>query len=261
MDFKKLIILSLISLVFINFLGCSTKNYSKDLKTKIIGVDDTFVPMGYKNDKGEIVGFDIDLAKVVFRELDYKVKFQIIDWSMKEVELNNKNIDAIWNGYSINNERKKVVSFSKPYLKNKQVIIVLKDSNINSKKDLKGKTIAVQEGSSAYEAIEKDKKLLNQLKDKSLIMFDSNSDVFMDVEFKRSDALVVDEVMAKYYLKKRGENKFRILSDDFGSEEYAVALRKSDKKLLEEINRVLDKINKNDTLEIISKKWFGKREK
>ena len=257
MNLKKIIIPMCIILVFISFLDCSKKHSVRDYKIKIIGVDDTFVPMGFKNDKGEITGFDIDLAREVFKELGYKVRFQTIDWNMKEVELNNKNIDAIWNGYSINNERKKAVSFSKPYLKNKQVIVVLKNSHIKCKGDLKGKAIAIQEGSSAYEALEKNKKLLNEIKNKDPIIFDSNSDVFMDVEFKRSDALVIDEVMAKYYIKKGGENKFRILDDNFGSEEYAVGMRKSDKKLLEKINIELDKIKKNGILDKLSRKWFG----
>ena len=86
----------------------------------IMGLDDTFAPMGFRDEKNEIVGFDVDLAKEVFARLDLEVKFQPIDWTMKETELNSGNIDLIWNGYTITEERKQKVSFTKPYLKNRQ---------------------------------------------------------------------------------------------------------------------------------------------
>lgn len=81
-----------------------------------IGLDDTFVPMGFRDDNGDITGFDVDLAKAVFKEYDIDVKFQPIDWSMKETELQNGTIDLIWNGYSVTDARKKKVLFTDTYM-------------------------------------------------------------------------------------------------------------------------------------------------
>ncbi len=101
-------------------------NRIKSDKQITIGLDDTFVPMGFRNNKGKLVGFDVDLANAVFKELGVKVKWQQIDWSMKETELNNGNIDAIWNGYTITDARKKKVAFSNPYYNNTQLLVTLK---------------------------------------------------------------------------------------------------------------------------------------
>ena len=120
---KKLLFL-LISIVILSILisGCSSKKIEtkKDSNTVIIGIDDTFVPMGFKNEKGDIVGFDVDLSKEAFKRMNLKVIFQPIDWSMKETELTNGNIDLIWNGYTMTHEREKKVAFTNSYLKNRQ---------------------------------------------------------------------------------------------------------------------------------------------
>ena len=100
----------------------------------VLGFDDTFVPMGFKDENGEYTGFDIELAKAVGEKLGKEIAFQPIDWSMKETELNNGNIDFIWNGYSVTEERKEKVAFSDAYLDNRQVIITLAESDINNKK-------------------------------------------------------------------------------------------------------------------------------
>lgn len=83
-----------------------------------VGLDDTFVPMGFRDESGEIVGFDVDLAKAVFEEYDVEVEFQPIDWSLKETELGNGTIDLIWNGYSVTDARKEKVLFTDTYMKN-----------------------------------------------------------------------------------------------------------------------------------------------
>ena len=119
----------------------------------VMGLDDTFAPMGFRDEKGNLVGFDIDMANEAAERMDINIQFQPIDWSMKETELNAGNIDFIWNGYSITEERKEKVAFSAPYLKNSQIIVVLADSDIKSKDDLAGKNIAVQAESSALDAV------------------------------------------------------------------------------------------------------------
>ncbi|KMO61612.1 amino acid ABC transporter substrate-binding protein, partial [Lacticaseibacillus rhamnosus] len=81
-------------------------------KKVVIGLDDTFVPMGFRQKNGQLAGYDIDLAKAVFKRYGIKADFQTIDWSMKETELKNQTIDLIWNGYSVTPERKAKVAFS-----------------------------------------------------------------------------------------------------------------------------------------------------
>ena len=130
-------------------VGCSKPDNEKDKdaskeskKEVVVGFDNTFVPMGFLDEKGDTVGFDVDLAKETFKRLGMEVKFQPIDWSMKETELNDsKTVDVLWNGYSITDERKKIVSYTEPYLQNKQIIVTLSDSKINSKADLKDKEV------------------------------------------------------------------------------------------------------------------------
>ncbi|WP_460287062.1 amino acid ABC transporter substrate-binding protein [Clostridium sp. CTA-7] len=236
--------------------GKKMKN-SIDKDELILGFDDTFVPMGFKDENGEYTGFDIELAKEVGEKLGKTIKFQPIDWSMKETELNNGNIDFIWNGYSVTEERKENVEFSKVYLNNRQVIITLANSKINSKADLKGATVGAQNQSSAVDAIEADKDIVKSFKDSKVVTFETNNEALMDLEAGRLDAVVADEILIKYYINQRGAEKYKILNDDFGKETYAVGMRKDDKELVDAFNKVLDEIIKEGKAGEISKKWFG----
>ncbi len=222
----------------------------------VMGLDDTFAPMGFKDDKGEIVGFDVDLAKELFKRVGLEVRFQTIDWTMKESELKAGNIDLIWNGYSINDERKEKVSFSKPYLENKQIIVTLSGSGILSKADLKDKNVAAQNGSSAIEAMNKEPNIVSSFKGGEPVVFDTNNEALMDLDAGRVDAFVGDEVLARYYIKQRGANKYNILEDNFGKEEYGVGMRKQDKELIKEVNKALEDIRQDGTYEEIYNKWF-----
>lgn len=228
-----------------------------DKDTLVVGLDDTFPPMGFKDENGEIVGFDIDLAKAMGEKLGKPIEFQSIDWTMKETELNSGNIDFIWNGYSISDERKEKVDFSVPYLKNRQIIVALADSEINTKADLAGKVVAAQTGSTAIDAIEAEPEVLATFKDGKPVTYESNNDVLMDLEAGRVEAAVADEILVKYYISKRGAEKFKILDEDFGEEEYGVGMRKGDTTLVEAFNKAYDELKAEGTLAEISTKWFG----
>lgn len=257
---KRLLFLLLSIFIFSTLLyGCSSKESIKvkDKNTVVIGIDDTFVPIGFRDIKGNIVGFDVDLAKEAFHKMGFKVKFQPIDWSMKETELNNGNIDVIWNGYTMTPERAKKVAFSKPYLKNRQVIVTLASSNINSLNDLKGKEVSTQDGSSSLDVLFENPKLVSTFKGKEPVLFDSFNDCFMDLEAKRSDAVVCDEILAQYYMNKRAKVPFKILKEDLGKESYSVGLRKNS-PLLAPLNKTLEEMKNDGTVKKISIKWFGK---
>jgi len=264
---KKLMIVIIIATVGTGLVACAgtTENKTSETKTTkstldkeelVVGFDDTFVPMGFKDESGKVVGFDIELAEAVTKKLNKKVKFQPINWSMKETELNNGNIDLIWNGYSISDERKQKVEFSKPYLNNKQVIVTLADSKINAKADLAGKKVGAQNESTAVDAVEADANLLKSLDSGKLVTFKDNNDALMDLEAKRLDAIVVDEILARYYMKARGQEKYKILSEDFGSEQYGVGIKKGDTKFVEAFNKAYDEVVADKTATEISKKWF-----
>ena len=241
--------------------GCSSpktddtadKN-SEETKTLVVGLDDTFAPMGFRDDAGELVGFDIDLAKAVAAKIGYEVSFQPIDWAMKETELNSGNIDCIWNGYSITEERKTKVAFSTPYLDNAQLIITLSGSDIASKADLADKIVAVQKESSALDAVTADD-IAASLKE--IVEFDTNIDCFMDLEAGRCDAIVCDEVLARYIIKQRGEDKYNILSDDFGKEEYGIGFRLTDSELVASVDKALEDLKADGTYKDIYSKWFS----
>lgn len=113
----------------------------------VIGLDDNFAPMGFRDKDNKIVGFDIDLAREAAKRAGMEVEFKPIDWSAKEAELNGKRIDAIWNCFTINPEREKVIHFSKPYIDNAQVVAVPAKSSLKTLADLKGKAVGVQDDS------------------------------------------------------------------------------------------------------------------
>ena len=209
-------------------LACNKKEIKSvmDKNEVIVGLDDAFAPMGFKDESGEIVGFDVDLAKEVGDRLGKKVVFQPIDWSMKESELNNGNIDFIWNGYTITEERKEKVNFSEAYLNNKQVIVTLANSDINAKSDLSGKKVGAQSESSAIEAMEKDTELYESLSGGEAITFEDNNQALMDLEAGRID-------------------------------EYGVGIRKGDAETVEAINNAFEEMKKDGKMAEISQKWFG----
>ncbi len=222
----------------------------------IIGVDDTFAPMGFLDENNELVGFDIDMAKAVGEKLGIEVEFQVVNWDMKEQELNQGNIDLIWNGYSITDERKEKVNFSNPYLDNDQVVVTMADSGIASLTDLAGKTVAAQTDSSAVEAMDANPEISSTFGERPT--FDTNDMAIMDMEAGRSDAVVADKVLLDYVISHKDDpSKYVILEEGLGAEEYAVGVRKEDTALLAALNNALEEMKADGTAAEISTKWFG----
>lgn len=231
--------------------GCSsTSNNKKEL---VIGVDDQFAPMGFRDDKNQLVGFDIDYARAAGKKMGYNVVFQPIDWKAKESELISGRIDLIWNGYTINETRKKQVLFTKPYLKNSQVIVTLQKSAIAKLDDLAGKKIGLQSMSSASEALD-----ASPIKAKigNVTEYKDNVLALSDLKIGRVDAVVMDEVVARYYMSKE-KNTFKLLPKSLAPEEYGVGVKKGNEKLLNQLQKALDDMNKDGSAAEISKKWFG----
>lgn len=262
-NMKRVMVLVLVLVLSLIVSGCGTKDKAVDAWSKIeergsiiLGLDDTFVPMGFRDNNGEFTGFDVELAREATKRMGLKIEFQPVDWNLKEQELDSGNIDLIWNGYSINEERKQKVNFTKPYLDNRQVIVVLSSSDINTKKDLNDRIVATQNSSSSLAAIESEGAIAS-FRNGEAILFDTYNEAFMDLEAGRVEAVVADEILARYYIAERGAEKYRALEDDFGDEEYGVGLRLGDKKLLENLNKALDEMKEDGTAKEISEKWFG----
>lgn len=221
----------------------------------VMGMDDSFPPMGFKGDDGELTGFDVEMAQAVAEHMGVKVKLQAIDWSAKEMELDAGNVDLLWNGYTITDERKEKVLMSEPYMENEQVIVVTKDSPISTLADLAGKKVAVQDGSSAQEAIDGNEDLKNSIAEQ--IDFKDNVTAMMDVSSGQVDALAVDLVVANYYLAKQPD-QFRILDETLAPEEYGIGFRKGEEAFKNAVEEALAKMKEDGTAAEISTKWFGK---
>ena len=221
----------------------------------VIGLDDNFPPMGFRDEKGQLVGFDIDMAREAAKRLGIEAEFKPIDWNAKEAELNGKRVDALWNGLTITEERKKNIAFTAPYMENHQIVVVKGGSAIKTKADLAGKHVGVQDGSSAIDAIGKDEATAKSFKD--LKKYGDNVTALMDLSAGRVDAVVLDEVVGRYYTaKKPGE--YAVLDDHFGTEEYGVGLRKDDTALHQKLDKALADMKADGSGAKIAEQWFGK---
>lgn len=231
----------------------------QEKKTITIGFDNTFVPMGYKDKSGKNVGFDIDLANAVFKEYGIKVKWQAINWDLKETELDNGNIDMIWNGYSVTKEREEKVAFTNSYMKNEQVLVSKKSSNITDFKDMKDKVLGAQSGSSGYEAFSANPKVLKDfVKDGDATQYETFTQALIDLKNDRIDGLLIDRVYANYYLQEEGDiDQYNIVTGDFEGEAFAVGARKADKTLVNKVNAAFKKLYEEGKFQEISNKWFG----
>ena len=180
--------------------GDNSLQYIMDKGELVLGLDESFPPMGYRDSKtGDIIGYDISLAEEVAKRLGVTLKVQPIDWAAKEMELDSKNIDMIWNGMSVTDERVQNMFLSKPYLANTQCIIVAADSPIKTKADLAGKKVALQEGSSAMEAVMADEATYATIGE--LVTFAENLTAYMDLKAGRVDAFVVDRVVGEWIIE------------------------------------------------------------
>lgn len=227
-------------------------------ETYVIGLDDTFAPMGFRNEQGELIGFDIDLSAEVAERLDYHFVYQPIDWSVKEQELNSGNIDMIWNGYGITPDRAEQVLMSDVYIEDTQIIVTLAENEpIEELEDLIGMSISTQSSSTALQIMEDGwpSEIYNGLGD--LVLYPNYNNSFLDLDAGRVDAVVVGGVYGHYVVNLRGEEKYNVYSDTTAVEPMAVGFRKSDTELSNEINTALEDMKNDGTYEEIYSKWFG----
>lgn len=220
----------------------------------VLGLDDSFPPMGFRDENGEIVGFDIDCAREVCSRLGVELVAQPIDWNSKEQELMTGNIDCLWNGFTITEERKENLLFSDPYVNNAQVVVVNASSPYQTLADLAGGSVGVQAGSSAESAIEDTPDFAASIGE--IIQFKENLTALMDLEIGGVDAVVMDLLVANDNINRSGKD-FRILDETLADEEYGIGFRKNDVALRNAVQDALNDMASDGTLAEIATKWFG----
>lgn len=225
----------------------------KEKGTLVLGLDDTFPPMGFRDENNEIVGFDIDLARAVCERLGVELVCQPIDWASKELELSSGNVDCLWNGLSITEKRLEAMSMTEAYLNNKMVLVV-KDKAIQTKADLAGKKLGLQAGSYAEEMLAANAEFKDSLGE--VLTFEENLTALMDLNNGNLDAVLVDLVVATYQINNM-ENADLTIIEDLGDDRYGIGFRKEDVALRDAVNAILLEMDADGSLAEISTKWFG----
>lgn len=254
---KRLLLLFIIFFMGFGLMGCKkeiiqTWDGIESRGYMIVGLDDTFAPMGFRDSQGKLTGFDVDLATEVASRLGIEIRFQPVDWDAKVLELNGGTIDMIWNGLSITDLRLKEMLFSKPYLENTQMIMVYKGSLIKHIEDLKGAKLGVQLSSAAEDAVVKSS-IFTDLGE--LLKYDTYSTALLELQNKTIDAVVIDEVMGRYIMGLN-PGQYQVLEDNFGEETYGVGFRLGSLTIKEKIDETLALMLADGKASEISFKWF-----
>ena len=221
----------------------------------IVGFDEAYPPMGFV-ENGKHVGFDIDLAKEVCSRMGVELVLQPIAWDAKEMELNTGNIDCIWSGLTITEERKAQMLFTMPYLANEQIMVVRNDSGIASVAETAGKVLGTQAGSASVDVLEANPDIKNALGDVSL--YDDFVTALMDLKLGGIDVLLIDSVVGNYYISQQEDpTLFTVLPEVLQAEEYGIAVRMDEVTLADAINAQLIAICEDGKLSEINAGWFA----
>lgn len=249
---KRLLTLVALCLVVITALG--TAGCGNRAKTALVmGTEATFQPFEYTDEKNNPIGFDVDLAKAIAAELGREIEIRNQPFDGLIGALQAKQIDLIAAGMTITPERAKTVAFSEPYYNAKQAVIVREgDSRITKLDDLKGKIVAVQMGTTGAGEGEK---LLGK-NNSNLKQFKKVNEAFMELKSGRADAVIIDAPVAASYMKNMSGFQ-AVGSITFSDEQFGIAVRKEDTKLLGDINKALKKIQDSGKYDELIQKWFA----
>ena len=227
---------------------------ANDDTTLIVGFDAEFPPYGYKAENGSYTGFDLELAQEVCKRNNWTFKDQPIYWDAKDSELSSGTIDCIWNGFSITDDRKDKYTWSKPYIDNKQVVVVKSDSGINSLADLKDKQVETQKDSSALSALQGDNKTIADTF-KNLVQIADYNTAFNDLASGACDAVAMDYNTAKYQVKEHGADTYKILDENITSEDYGIGFKLGNDDLKDKVQATLDEMQKDGTIAKIAQNY------
>lgn len=255
---KKILLFGIAILGVFGLAACGNNDMPQSLDDiedrgyMIVGLDDTFAPMGFRDNNGNLVGFDVDLAKEVGSRLGIEVRFQPIDWDAKVLELNAGTIDMIWNGLTITESRLEEMAFSNPYIANTQMVMIKAGSDISVINDLAGLKLGVQISSAAEDAVNANA-IVDDLGE--LVKFDTYNTALLELQNGTVDAVVIDEIMGRYIMSQN-EGVYEALVENFGEEEYGIGFRLESSALRDSINAILNEMIEDGTAAEISIKWF-----
>lgn len=229
-------------------------SYIKDKGELIIGIT-YFEPMNYKDDNGELTGFETEFAQKVCEKLGVTPTFQKIDWESKEVELSSKTIDCIWNGLTITEERKENMDISTPYMENKQVMVTKADKadQYVSAEALKGATVVAEKKSAGEEVAQGE----DFFKEATYVSVDSQAKALLEVKSGTADIAVIDYVMSIGTLAEGSDyaDLKVVEGEDFAKEQYGIALRKNSTETLKKLNEAIQAVADDKALETIAEKY------
>lgn len=250
---KKIVALLLAVMMVFALCACGGGDSKTDEKTLVVGIDPEYPPYSCIGSDGEYTGFDIEVAQAVCDLLGWKMKVFPVNWDNKLVQLDGKECDCIWSGMTILDSMKEAgYVISDPYYDNTQVLLVKEDSSIKSSADLKGKTVAVQLGTSGESLLNGD---LADLKATfgELVTCNSFVSAFTELGGGSVDAVFVDyPVAAAYVAKNEG---FRIINENLGAEQYGIAFRSGDQELCDQIEAAVEQLVDNGTYQKIAEKY------
>lgn len=256
MNKKMILFIGALAVILAVLAGVSAddSNQANDDNTFIVGFDAEFPPYGYKADNGSYTGFDLELAQEVCKRNNWTFKAQPIDWDAKDSELSSGTIDCIWNGFSITDDRKDKYTWSKPYIDNKQVVVVKADSGIEKLSDLSGKQVETQKDSSALSALEGDNKTIADTFAGLVQIADYNT-AFNDLASGACDAVAMDYNTAKYQVTQHGADSYKILEENITSEDYGIGFKLGNDDLKDKVQSTLDEMQKDGTIAKIAENY------
>ena len=212
-----------------------------------------FEPMNFKDENGELTGFETEFAKAVCAEMKLEPMFQEIDWDSKEIELKSKTIDCIWNGMTITPERPENMDISIPYMENRQVMVCKKENVEKFAESVEGATVVAEAGSAGEDVAKKDE----FFKGATYESVEAQSTALMEVKAGTADIAIIDFVMSKGTVTE--ESDFSDLAvveaKTFSPEQYGIALRKGSATTLEKLNAAIKAVNDSGKLKEIADKY------
>lgn len=250
---KKIVALLLAVMMVFALCACGGGDSKTDEKTLVVGIDPEYPPYSCIGSDGEYTGFDIEVAQAVCDLLGWKMEVFPVNWDNKLVQLDGKECDCIWSGMTILDSMKEAgYVISDPYYDNTQVLLVKEDSSIKSSADLKGKTVAVQLGTSGESLLNGD---LADLKATfgELVTCNSFVSAFTELGGGSVDAVFVDYPVAAAYVAKN--DGFRIVNENLGAEQYGIAFRADDQELCDQIEAAVQQLVDNGTYQKIAEKY------
>lgn len=253
---KKIMIYSMLCGALLLLLAGCGKDGSTEgggQKTLRVVTDAAYSPMEFM-DKDKVSGFDIDFIRAAAKEAGYKVKVEHVGWDPLFVEVKAKRADIGISAISIKPDREKSYAFSVPYFISTNKILVPEGSDIKSGKDLKGKRVAVQAGTTGQFVTED---ILGK-NNKNISKFENTTLAIMELTKKGADAVVADNAVIEEYAKKNPDKKLNVVEDpSFAGEYYGVIFEKGNKKLKKKFDEAINTLFENGTYEKIYQKWLG----